>query len=146
MSLNWNCQALTDAGFNIWAQRPANPQLGEEAGEYLNPVTDALIWATLIVGCDGRRIETFIQRVREYEIASGPLVNQPKDAEAALARNYIRADTFASNGYISKAELLRHKGLTTNVSFKTDAQWAKHLHNLIKEDATRTLNRELIHT
>ena len=141
MALNWNAQALTDAGFNIWTT-PAPP----ENDQYLNPVTDALIWATLIVGCDGRRIDTFIQRVREYEIARGPIIIPPKDAEAALARNYIRADSFASDGYISKAELLRHKGLVTNVTFKTDAQWAKHLHSIIKEEAASTLNREITAT
>lgn len=143
MSLNWSAQALTDKGINIWAQRPANPQTGEEACEVLNSVTESLIWATLIVGCDGRDITRFTQRVREYESACGALVHRPLNEHAAIERNFIRPDTFTSEGFISKAELLRHEGLTTNVSKLTDAQWAKNLARIIREEATRTLHREL---
>ena len=140
MSLNWDCKALTDAGFNIWTTKPGVPD--EE--QVMNPVTEALIWATLAVGCDGRRIDTFIQRIREYEIAAGPLVRWPAPdwTDRAIEANYIRPDSENEDGYISRAELLRHKGFTTNVTFKTDAEWAKHLRSIIKDDAAHTLNKE----
>jgi uncharacterized lipoprotein YmbA len=33
--------------------------------------------------------------------------------------------------------------LSTNVSKKTDAQWAKHLASMIREEAAASINREL---
>lgn len=142
MSLNLNDQPLTDRGFDIWCKRPANPQTGEPAGEYLNEVTEALIWATMIVGADGRKINTFAQRVREYEIVCGPLLDKPLNLHLAIECNNIRPDTFTDDGYISKAELLRHEGMRMNASSLTDAQWAKKLATLVKEKATRSLKRE----
>jgi hypothetical protein len=143
MSLNWNARAMTERGISIWCQREANGW--EEAGEYLNPITDALIWATMVVGCDGTKIDTFIKRIREYEIASGRLIHapQPEHRDEVIKRNIIRADSFTDKGYISQAELRRHEGLSTNASKKTDAQWAKHLASLVADKAKASLNREL---
>ena len=136
MSLNWNCKPLTDRGTNIWCKR--------EDGEYLNPITESLIWATMVVGCDGRKIDTFIRRIRQYEIANGPLVRQPRPdyLDKAIETNHVRADSFTEDGYISAAELKRHDGFSTNASALTDAQWAKHLARIVAEDAESSLRRE----
>jgi hypothetical protein len=140
MSLNWNCKPMTERGIDIYCDRDAT---GER--EYLNPVTEALVWATMIVGCDGRKIDTFTQRIRECESACGALVHQPRPEylEKAIACNTVRADSFTTDGYISKAELQRHEGFTTNASSLTDAQWAKKLATIVREYAQSSLRREL---
>jgi hypothetical protein len=139
MSLNWNCKPMTERGIDIWCDRDASG-----TREYLNPVTEALVWATMIVGCDGRKIDTFTQRIREYESACGALLHQPRPEylDKAIACNAVRADSFTADGYISKAELLRHEGFTTNASARTDAQWAKNLARIVKERAQSSLRRE----
>jgi hypothetical protein len=139
MSLNWNCKAMVDRGIDIYSDRD---NTGKR--EYLNPVTESLIWATMIVGCDGRKIDTFVQRIRMYELAAEPLMHQPQPEwrEKAIELNNIRADTFTDEGYISKAELLRHEGFTTNASSLTDAQWLKNLGRIVREQAQSSLNRE----
>jgi hypothetical protein len=136
MSLNWNCKAMIERGINIWCER--------DDGEYLNPVTESLIWATMIVGCDGSNIDRFITRVRECEIANGaifrpwPTENRDKD----ISRNVIRPDTFTKDGYISAAEVRRHEGMSTNASAITDAQWLKKLSRLVVERAARSMRCE----
>ena len=138
--LNWNAKPMIERGLKIWTTKP---DVADEDQE-LNPITNALIWATMIVGCDGRKIGTFVQRIREYEIACGPLMNWPKAewTERAIAANVIRADSESPDGYISKAELLRHEGFSTNASALTDAQWAKNLARIIKEKAQSSLRRD----
>ena len=140
MSLNWNCKAMTERGLNIWT---TTPDVAEDEQE-LNGVTNALIWATMIVGCDGRNIQRFAQRIREYEIACGKLMHWPRPdwTEKAVAANVIRADSQSPDGYISKAELLRHEGFTTNASALTEAQWGKKLATMIHEKAERSLKRD----
>lgn len=139
MSLNWNCKAMTERGIDIYCDRDNS---GER--EYLNPITNALVWATMTVGCDGRKIDTFTHRIRQYEMACGALVHQPRPEwrDKAIELNSIRADSFTEDGYISKAELLRHEGFTTNASSLTDAQWAKNLAGLVADKARRDLERE----
>ena len=141
MSLNWNCRPLTERGINIWTNDPA---LGGDDDQKLNPITEALIFATMIVGCDGRKIDTFVQRIREYELAAGNLVHAPRPdyLEKAVECNYVRADSFTKGYRISEAELRRHEGFTTNASALTDAQWAKNLARIIREKAESSLRRE----
>lgn len=141
MSLNWNCKAMTERGLNIWTTKPDVPEDEQE----LNPVTNALIWATMVVGCDGRNIERFTQRIRQYELACGNLMHAPRPEyrDRAIAANVIRADSLTEDGLITGAELRRHEGFTTNASSLTDAAWAKHLAQLIREKAERSLSREL---
>jgi hypothetical protein len=138
--LNWNCKPMTERGIDIWCDRDASG-----TREYLNPVTEALVWATMIVGVDGRNITCFSQRIREYEMACGPLVHQPRPEylEKAIACNTVRADSFTAEGFISLAELKRHEGFTTNASALTDAQWAKNLARIVREHAQSSLRREL---
>lgn len=141
MSLNWNCKPLTDRGINIWTTKP---DVADD-DQVLNPITESLIWASITVGCDGRKIDTFIQRIREYEIACGPLLHWPEAGyeEQAIAANFIRPDSRHPKGYLSAAELRRHEGFSTNASALTDAQWAKKLAQIISEKASGSLHREL---
>lgn len=141
MSLNWNCKPMTERGLNIWTTHP--DKADEDQG--LNAITNALIWATMIVGCDGRNIGRFTQRIRQYEMACGPLIHwpQPEWTERAIAANVIRADSRHPDGFISEAELRRHDGFSTNASTMTDAQWAKNLARIVKENAQSSLRREL---
>lgn len=140
MSLNWNCKAMTERGINIWTTKP---DVADEDQE-LNGITNALIWTTMVVGCDGRNIQRFAQRVREYEMACGPLMHWPKDewTERAIGANVIRPDSKNADGYISKAELMRHEGFSTNASAMTEAQWGKKLATLIHEKAEQSLRRD----
>jgi hypothetical protein len=139
MSLNWNCKPMIERGIDIWCDRQ---NTGER--EYLNPITEALVFSTMIVGCDGRKIDTFAKRIRQYEMACGFLVHQPRPEwrDKAIELNSIRADSFTEDGYISLAELKRHEGFTTNASSLTDAQWAKNLASLVADKASRDLRRE----
>lgn len=127
MPLNWDVTKMIENGVNVWMKK--------EDGEYVNPVTDALINMTMTVGCDGEKIELFAKRVREFEIACGKILRKPQDIDNAICRNAIRQDTFTEGGFISLAELLRHKGMRTNASTMTDAQWNKKLSFWITEEA-----------
>lgn len=127
MPLNWDVTKMIKNGVNVWYKK--------EDGEYLNPVTDALVRLTMTVGCDGEKIDRFAKRVREFEIACGKVLRPPQDTEESVRRNIIRPDTFTEDGFISLAELMRHEGMRTNVSTMTDAQWNKKLAGWITESA-----------
>ena len=94
MALYWDVKNLE---FNPWYKgvntamggvRVAKPE-DENVGEYLNPVTNTLIWATMIVDMGKlvteKEIEEFALRIRLYEMTCGPLMRQPEDLEGAIA-------------------------------------------------------------
>lgn len=154
MSLNWNVKNLA---FNPWVKGVELPMGGwryatdeddpKDVGDYLNPITEALIWATLGVEftpAKEKDLAEFCLRVRMWEKVNGPLISQ-RSAEAmarALKVGAIREDSFTHDGYLSYEELRRHVGLITNVCHCTKAQFAKKLEARMREDVVRDFNRE----
>lgn len=150
MSLNWSMKGVAFdwkcKGVELDMGGYRYPE-GDEAFEmFVGPITESLIWATMIVGAipaDEANTAKFAKRVRAWEIARGPMVRQPRDVSKALLAGAIRSDSFTPEGYLSRAELLRHKGMSTNAPKLTDNQFETKLAKLILEAATWQLSREI---
>jgi hypothetical protein len=121
MALNWNLADIKDSDSVCWIEATRDdPNHGIEAGKsYMNPVTNALIWATIAVDL-GEITETnaaeFFARLRFTEQIDGPfLIRAEVDG--------VRPEGAAA--YITAEEVWAHVGLCCNVSPKTRAQWMK---------------------
>lgn len=102
MALNWNIEKIRDY-----------KDLDENWA-----VTEALIWATMIVGLGEiteKNYKKFYIRLHEIEIYNGSYLN----------RN-------SNPAYISLADVERHIGLHTNAGNKSDADWRRQQNRIAK--------------
>lgn len=109
MSLNWNLSAIRDQSELCWRAVGGTNEDGSPWVE-LNPVTHALIWATIFVDL-GKITDSnaadFHCRLRLWTKLHGPLM---------------------SDGYEPTLDDVRaHIGLTTNVADKRTDVWAKRV-------------------
>lgn len=105
MSLNWNVEQIENYESVCW--------VGEGDDRHMNPVTHALIFATLSVGLgsitDSNAAE-FYARLNIVEKLQGPFVVMGGEGVS-----------------ITPQEVKAHIGLTCNVGNETRAQWARRL-------------------
>lgn len=121
MALTWDLTNIKDADTLCWLTATRDlPHHEIKAGEqYLNPVTNALIWYTMAVSL-GRITEKnaaeFHKRVKFYERLHGSLLVRVKDDGAHDDRG------------ITLEEVTAHIGLRTNVSDTTAMQFASRMY------------------
>jgi hypothetical protein len=112
MSLDWNLSKIENSDALCWVKRPGPDG---EIGEYLSPVTESIIWSTIVVNIGSiteKNWEKFYERLNFYEKLFNPLSH--KDGVGV---------------FITAEQVKQHIGLWTNVMDKTDAQWLKHVWN-----------------
>jgi len=94
-----------------------------EGDRMLNPVTNALIWATIGVGLPGITRENaaeFFARLRFIERLDGAhLIRAEVDG--------VRPEGYAA--FITPEEIVAHIGLTANVTRESRTQWLKRFSN-----------------
>lgn len=121
MALRWDLSAIEDWENVCMLDAPADePMAGITKGDRIqNPVTTALIWATIGVDLPGITRENapeFYARLRFTEEISGPyLIRAEVDG--------VRPEGKAA--FITPEEVLAHVGLTANVSEMKRAAWLK---------------------
>lgn len=125
MALRWNLSAVKDGDTVCWITAPEDmPMHGVKAGEQvMNPVTNALIWATIAVDLGGiteKNAAEFYARLRFTERLDGPFLIR---AEVDGKRPEGEA------AFITEEEVRAHVGLSANVTDKSRTQWLKRFTN-----------------
>lgn len=121
MALTWDISEVKDFENVCFMEAPADePMAGITKGDrVMNPVTNALIWATIGVDLPGITEEDaaeFYARLRFTEEISGPyLIRAEVDGVRPSGRD----------AFITIEEVLAHVGLKANVSKMARAAWLK---------------------
>lgn len=106
---------------------------GENGVRVINPVTHALMWATMIIGWEEITEKNYIEwytRLRSWEIVAGSLLYE------------YNGDQRQSR-YITLKDVHQHIGLRTNAFPKiTDAAFAKKLRMRLEERVASELKGE----
>jgi len=116
MSLNYNLTKIKNHKDLCWRQTEELSSDGKPLFE-IRAVTDRIIWGTMLVDVgDLKNItecELFYDRYCEANAAIGTALN------------------------LTMADVLAHKGLTTNVHKTTDAKWLKKLALMLRDRVER---------
>ena len=122
MSLNWDLTNIKNAKELCWVESD------EEGKVELNPITDALIWATMFVGIGRiteKTVDEFTMRLMEWEKLMGGILLNPEGK--SCMPNYM--------------DVLFHVGLSTNVTEMKPAKWKNKLARVLRESVQRDLNK-----
>lgn len=115
MSLNFNFEKVATPPEGGWW---ITDQYG---GEELNPLTHAIVFATLAVDIGqitAENVDEFYARIHMLEAIDGPFYMESV-SDGAGGTRWVKG--------ISRDHLLAHIGLTTNVATRTRNQWSKSL-------------------
>ena len=137
MALSWDTTAIQDHDSVCFMEAPEDmPSHGLKKGDrMLNPVTHALIWATISVDLPGITQENapeFAARLRLVEQMWGPML--------------IRAEVDGKRpegekAFITVDEVIAHIGLRCNVSPVKRTAWLKRITRAMDDTATAVTNR-----
>jgi hypothetical protein len=108
MSLNWNIKSVKDCKTTCY--------IGNEDDRTLNPTTETLIWATMIVGIGDlsqKNAEEFWFRLAIYEKLHGGLRRKWEGLNVEPV-------------FFTAKDVQDHVGLHTNAGFQTRHAWMKH--------------------
>jgi len=125
VSLNWTVDGIADWEAVCYMPAPCDipSQFITEGDRMQNPVTTALIWATIGVGLPGITRENaaeFFARLRFIERLDGAhLIRAEVDGK--------RPEGYAA--FITPEEVVAHIGLTANVTRESRTQWLKRFSN-----------------
>lgn len=138
MSLNWSVKTVKNADdvcyFTATKSRHFDGVVRGE--EYLHPITDALIWATMSVGLN--------------EITEANLDEWEKRLALAYSVSWISKQV-VFGGYeddgnikweprmITRADLERHIGLETNASYESPSAWRKRVMERMEQEGLKEL-------
>ena len=137
MALTWDTTKIENGEEVCFMRAPAdNPSTGLKEGDrMLNPVTHALIWATISVDLPGITEENapeFAARLRLVEQMWGPML--------------IRAEVDGKRpegekAFITVDEIISHIGLRCNVAPTTRAKWFKRVGREMDDTASAVTRR-----
>ena len=124
MSLNWDIRKVKNQEKMCWQAST------HEIGKYeLQPVTNALVWSTMLVGIGSitkNNHKEFHQRLLEFEVIQGEgLLHSRVDNES-----YYRMPNIE--------EVEAHIGLSTNASLMDRRKWGSRIKKMV-EDKARSL-------
>jgi len=125
VSLNWTLDQIADWETVCYMEAPCDipSQFVAKGDRMLNPLTNALIWATMGVGLPGITRENaaeFWARLRFIERLDGAhLIRAEVDGK--------RPEGYAA--FITPEEVVAHIGLTANVTRESRTQWLKRFSN-----------------
>ena len=119
MALNWNLSDIKDSKDMCWVQGEDGDK--DDKNYYLHPVTNSLIWATLIIGM-GSITE---KNHKEFHLRSLDL--QKADGYQPLTENG-EPRTFTYE------EVKAHIGLKTNVTFIGQAKWRHMVYERVRNN------------
>lgn len=113
MSLDWTIDKIADYKTLCWV--PAGKDADGDDVSCLNPVTNAIIWGTILTGLGSITEDNWRQFYARLHVAERLFGQMLYDGKLE-AHRYITAD-----------EVRAHVGLTTNVSRETDAAFARRM-------------------
>ena len=120
MSLDWGVGDIKDWREYCWE--------GEEGERQLNPVTNALIWETMVIGMNritDKNWEEFAERVHISQQVYGALLR----CEAGLI------DDEGDELFVLPCDVKRHIGLHTNASPLTKAKFKTNMFKHLESKA-----------
>jgi hypothetical protein len=130
MSLNWSVRDIKDHETLCYITAEKDIPYGPRKGErYLNPVTDTLIWGTMIVGMGSitaKNWKKFYYRISFMEKMVG-----------AYRYSQVRGPI-----YLTPKDIQDHIGLHTNAVTETEAKWLKRVYELHAERCDRIIKDE----
>ena len=140
MSLDWSVKDVADWETVCRIEAPEDePMHGISKGDLLwNPVTTALVWATIDVGLGRITAENageFFARLRHQELLFGAKLVR------AVDENGERPEGTAA--MITPAEVLAHVGLSTNVADESRSRWLKRMGEYALDEQRRAFERAI---
>ena len=163
MSLDWDITNINNCDQLCWHKTGKKDEDGDDE-RTLNPVTDALIWLTMIVDMPlskAKDAEEFYTRVRMHESSQGCLLRQRQEywavsdgakfdihsdkADAVKAAAKVGALAQILEGErtvdlpITWQDVLDHVGLKTNVYGESKAKYKNKMARSLREKAERSL-------
>lgn len=142
MALTWSVRNIKNADDVCWSTATKNNvNYGRVRGEeYLHPITDSLIWATMALGLNEITESNVDEWEARYALAYatrwlGPLSvwnGQP------VGPNGENAHCFTER-YITRADLEQHIGLYTNANVESASAWRKRVVERLSEEGLKDL-------
>lgn len=129
MALYWDLSKIKDYEKECF--------LGEGDNRTLKPVTHSLVWATMVIGIGNwteKDIDEVYIRVNQYERMTGPTIYVDDGNRSSSSQLNGELD---EDGYITRDEIRKHIGLSTNVARVTTARWLKRLDRIHRENVLR---------
>ena len=123
MALHWNLSGIKDSKDMCWVQDEDGNK--DDKNYYLHPVTNSLIWATLIIGMGSiteKNHKEFHLRCLDLQKADG---YQPL-TEISDGDGELRTFTYE--------EVKAHIGLKTNVTFIGQAKWRHMVYERVRNN------------
>ena len=131
MSLDWNVSKIKNKDEVCFIERD-DPVEGK--GRYMRGVTEALIWATMLLGIpqitEKNYLEVYKRNLKLGKVGIN-FLNQWKDDDTLIKRVF------------TLEEIKQHIGLSTNASTRTNAAFNKNLLRILDEEIDRKIQREL---
>jgi len=125
MSLNWDLTSVKNSKELCWT-----PSVEEVGKVELHPVTNALIWSTMLIGFNkitDKNYKEFDRRLIEFEVIAGYGMLDYFEGEERKSR------------MPSLQEIEEHIGLSTNAAVMTPKKWTNNLARLVHEEATKRI-------
>jgi hypothetical protein len=139
MPLNWFVGDIKDADDVCWLTATKSSVMdGRVRGEeYLSPITNSFIWATMTIGLNEiteGNIDEWEQRLAlAYEIGWLSKLTVWNGIEPDGDKN---AHCFEDRP-LTRADLVRHIGLSTNATYETAGVWRKRVVERMTEEGLR---------
>jgi hypothetical protein len=138
MSLNWYVANIKNSDDVCWLTATKNSVMdGRVRGEeYLHPITNTLIWATMAIGLSEITEKNVDEWEARYALAYkvgwlSPLTVWNGEPVGPDGKN---AHCFTER-YITRADLEQHIGLSTNANDESASAWRKRVIERITEEA-----------
>lgn len=134
MALNWDVSEIIEREGREFVWHPTGEKGADGQPIFrLNPMIDAMIWATISIGIGKiteANFEKVAMRLATVERLSGAF------------RVFLDPEKGRRAEYFTTAEVRRMIGLTTNVSTETDAAWKKRI---LEHTWREAVNRARLH-
>jgi len=138
MSLNWYVANIKNSDDVCWLTATKNSVMdGRVRGEeYLHPITNTLIWATMAIGLSEITEKNVDEWAARYALAYkvgwlSPLTVWNGEPVGPDGKN---AHCFTER-YITRADLEQHIGLSTNANDESASAWRKRVIERVAEEA-----------
>lgn len=125
MSLDFDLTAVDSEKYPFIITDEEN-QLGHH-----NPITEAVIWLSLVTGSPARqKPEEFVKRAMIWDKVAGPMIHDWDEETKTRSPHYLTAE-----------ELFDHAGVATNATVLTAAEFRKRVYATLEQDVSYDIKR-----
>jgi hypothetical protein len=137
MALHWSVANIKNSDDVCWLTATKNSVMdGRVRGEeYLHPITNTLIWATMAIGLSEITAENLDEWEARYALAYQTRWLSPLSVwnGQPVGPNGENAHCFTER-YITRGDLERHIGLSTNANDESNSAWRKRVIERLTEE------------